>query len=343
MKRQVTIEKLPSGKYRVRHWETVNGKPKFVSEWFSDYGLAQRRAADLTLLLTAMKQGQPFSLAKPTELLNEYVNDPEVNEGEPFAEATKELKLNLRGFVEGFSSITQMTAFKIKAYLGTFENQTTRSIRYRDLHAFCAWALKKGYIQDNPFIFVNGNGGKEKLAKPRSAERDIKLSLEEIKKLINLCPPSLRLRLFHVAFTGKRKGEILKTEWKHLDLKHKTWFIPADNSKSKKDYTVPLNPTLALEFEKYQALTGHIVGRVHPKNNLGRELHKLAGRANIQVKVTPHVFRHSFASHWRGSPQVLMGLLGWSSPAMIQKYTHLNAEDLRQEAETKGLPSGLSL
>jgi integrase len=198
-------------------------------------------------------------------------------------------------------------------------------------------------VKDSPFYYLDGNGVKQKIPKSKPNQRDTKLSINQIKTLIDKASPAVRLRLFHVAFTGKRKSEILKTEWQHLDLENHTWFIPKQNSKSKRDSTVPIPKQLVEEFKRYQVQTGQIAGLIHPKCNFNRELHTLEKRSQIPVNVTPHVFRHSFASHWRGSPQVLMGLLGWTSPVMIQRYTHLNAEDLRREAEQKGITSNLGL
>ena len=330
MRKFVFVEKLPSGNYSVRHWQ--NGK--FIREWFSDYALASQREADLKKALLAKKQGQPYSLSKLSDLLVEYVNDPEINEGEPFAEETKKLKLNLKPFLTSVLNITDLSTQRIKTFLNSIPNTTTRSIRYRDLHAFCEWCLKKGYLKENPFFFINGSGGREKLPKPKTNRRKAKLSEVEIQALLRLCSPTLRLRLAHIATTGKRKTEILKTEWSHLDLDNATWFIPGENSKSKVDSTVPLlNNDFVEALKAYKKSLPNPTGRLYPKNNFNRDLQKLAKAAGVTVKVTPHVFRHSFASNWKGDAQTLMGLLGWKSPAMIQEYTHLNVEDLRKRAQ----------
>lgn len=339
MRKFVSIEKLPSGNYSVRYWKDK----KFEREWFADYDLARRRKVVLEGALLSKRQSQPYSLSTPAELLKEYVNDPEANDGEAFAEMTKQLKLLLGKFLSTVDFIPNLTTLRIKSYLNSIENQTTRSIRYRDLHAFCEWCLKKGYLKENPFNYEDVNGARLKINKPKPAERDTKLSPTEIQKLLDTANSTIRLRLLHIALTGKRKSEVLLTEWQHLDLEKRTWFIPKANSKSRRDSTIPLPIQLAEEFKKYQAATGHIVGKVHPRNNLGRELHLLAKKAGVSVNVTPHVFRHSFASCWRGSPQVLMGLLGWTSPIMIQRYTHLNAEDMRHEADSRGIAANLRL
>jgi integrase len=347
VRKAVHIEKLPSGAYSVRHWgpcpctdhEKKASEPFFYRDWCADYEAAKVRRSLLEARLLAFKQNLPDPTLKPGDLLVEYVNDPEVNGGKPFAEETKKLKLNLKPFLDSLSAVSHLNKVTIERYLATFTSQTTRSIRYRDLHAFSQWGMDQGYLTSNPFEY-EFNGKKKKLVKPKPNERDSKLSIEEIQRLLQACPAHLRARLLHIAYTGKRKTEILLTEWSHLDLEAGTWFIPGSHSKSKRDTSVPLPAALVSELKAYKQICGS-EGRVHPRNNLGRELHLLAEKVGITTAVTPHVFRHSFASHWRGSPQVLMGLMGWTSPAMIQKYTHLNAEDLRSEALQKGIAASV--
>ena len=41
--------------------------------------------------------------------------------------------------------------------------------------------------------------------------------------------------------TGARLNEVLNARWEHFDLEHRTWTIPAENSKSRKIRSIPLN------------------------------------------------------------------------------------------------------
>jgi integrase len=41
--------------------------------------------------------------------------------------------------------------------------------------------------------------------------------------------------------TGARRGELCAARWTQIDLKGKTWDVPAENSKTDKPYSVPLS------------------------------------------------------------------------------------------------------
>lgn len=57
-----------------------------------------------------------------------------------------------------------------------------------------------------------------------------------------------------------RIGELLKTEWKHIDFEQRTWFIPAANTKGergkKRDHLVYLSDFTLGQFRQLHALTG---------------------------------------------------------------------------------------
>jgi integrase len=70
-----------------------------------------------------------------------------------------------------------------------------------------------------------------------------------------------RLALWICLGTLCRIGELLMAQWKHLDLKASTWFIPKENAKGargkKQDQFVFLSPFALRQFKALHALTGH--------------------------------------------------------------------------------------
>jgi integrase len=69
-----------------------------------------------------------------------------------------------------------------------------------------------------------------------------------------------RIALWICLATACRIGELLMSEWKHVDLKHGTWFIPMENVKGargkKQEHRVYLSAFAIKQFKALHALTG---------------------------------------------------------------------------------------
>lgn len=326
MKRQVHIEKLPSGNYSVRHWEGT----KFAREWFSDYSLAKRRAADLTLKLTALKQGQPDPTLKPIDIVNAYL-DSLTHTHRPITILMK------KGILVPFGMSSQhITEGRIKEYMEDMFKQgysiSTVSIRMRDIKTLCKWARKSGLLQEDVFFNVKV---------PTAKEQGRKLSLQEIESIYKASDEGFKPFLGFLIYTGARRGEILKAKWADIDFEHRIWRIPAANCKTKRERFVPLDDKLIdliHTLPNPHPLIFYNFSRHHPSHLL-RKACKKVGIAHPRI----HDFRHSYASHWTGDPRKLMDKLGWKSMTMVKRYSHFTVEDIRKESDEKGIAGNLNL
>jgi integrase/recombinase XerD len=69
------------------------------------------------------------------------------------------------------------------------------------------------------------------------------------------------------------------------------------------------------------------------RESVWRLVRRWAGEAGIEARVTPHTFRHSFATHLLeggADLRVVQTLLGHASISTTQLYTHLTGERLRE-------------
>ena len=118
------------------------------------------------------------------------------------------------------------------------------------------------FAQDRDIIEVDPTATirKSKIGKP-DTPRDRYLSEAEIKELYQKIPAanlniSTQAAIYIALSTGCRIGELLKAQWKEVDLGVNTWLIPAENSKNGVAMTIFLSDFATKQFKLLQSL-GH--------------------------------------------------------------------------------------
>jgi integrase/recombinase XerC len=109
--------------------------------------------------------------------------------------------------------------------------------------------------------------------------------------------------------------------------------------KGDKERVVPVGETALEALDAYLAIRGRQRGplflnarggRLTPRS-VHRIVKRLARRAGISQRVTPHTLRHSFATHMLGEGadlRLIQELLGHSRLSTTQRYTHVSPEHL---------------
>ena len=117
--------------------------------------------------------------------------------------------------------------------------------------------------------------------------------------------------------------------------------------KGNKERRVPMGEEARERLQRYLAgprdawTAGHPVaavfvsqrGRRLTRESVWRLVRRWAGVAEVAARVTPHTFRHSFATHLLeggADLRVVQTLLGHASISTTQLYTHLTGERLRE-------------
>lgn len=126
---------------------------------------------------------------------------------------------------------------------------------FTDLKQFFLWAFDRELIPSNPLQGINKGrvGGSD-------VERDRFLSADEIRELRDKLPDAkfdrqTELVIWIMLSTLCRVGEIIQARWEHVDMEARRWFIPAENTKNKKNHTVFLSDFALRQFQELQALT----------------------------------------------------------------------------------------
>jgi integrase/recombinase XerD len=138
--------------------------------------------------------------------------------------------------------------------------------------------------------------------------------------------------------SGLRVSELVRLRSEDLDSDR--GLIRVRAGKGRKDRYTLLSDRAAEEIEIHRRFQGDEVPWVFPGGHDGRPITvrtvqkvvaRIGERAGIRKKVTPHVLRHSFATHLLETGtdiRYIQELLGHASTKTTQIYTHVSRKDL---------------
>lgn len=221
---------------------------------------------------------------------------------------------------------------------------SARSLRRKasSLRGLYRFLQRDGYTDENPTELLE----LPRLGSPLPKD----LTLDEVDRLLAQPDPATPLgvrdqALLEVLYaTGLRVSELLGLRLQDLNLE--VGYVVA-YGKGKKERLVPVGEVALERLKAY--LTGvrpglaksarvpHVFlnrfgGRLS-RQGFWKTLHRYALQAGVTSPVTPHVLRHSFATHLleRGADlRSVQIMLGHASISTTQIYTHLNRERLKQ-------------
>lgn len=214
------------------------------------------------------------------------------------------------------------------------------------VRGYFAFLLEEGVLAIDP---------SDRLESPKAGRKlpDV-LSIEEVQRILEAPdeahPMFWRDRsVLEVLYaTGMRVSEVVDLKIGHLDLEEGLCTVFGKGSKER---LVPLGGPARSSLERYLRGTrnhldsGEGEGRVF-LNQRGRPLtratlwsmvKKYAARAGVEKTVSPHTFRHSFATHLlEGGADLaaVQELLGHADISTTQIYTHVDREYLREVHRT---------
>jgi len=213
------------------------------------------------------------------------------------------------------------------------------------IRSFFKFCLREGIIKVNPTIHLITPKIEKKLP--------YFLYVQEVNKLIETPLKNTILGIRDRAIlellygTGIRVGELVNINICNIDLDEKTILVFGKGSKER---ILPLsNPTIKAMQEYLTSRNIFKKNRFVNKNDLeALFLNRLGGRlttrsirriiikymkmADLNKKISPHVLRHSFATHLLGGGADLRSvqeLLGHKSLSTTQIYTHITKERLK--------------
>ncbi len=212
------------------------------------------------------------------------------------------------------------------------------------IKSFYRYCLRFDLLDDNPFSLVKSMKSSRKLPSV--------LTIEEVSSFIH-APGydviGMRDRvIFRVLYsTGCRLSELLTMNIPDLDLQQKRVIV---HGKGDKDRFVFLSTNTIKDIELYLPLReqylisrGLVEASQKPLfiNKQGKQLtpqgvhyifHTYAKKIGIEKHVTPHTFRHTFATHLLDHDagiRVVQELLGHENISTTQIYSHVSVKRLK--------------
>ncbi len=158
------------------------------------------------------------------------------------------------------------------------------------------------------------------------------LSKEEILQMIQATKNLKHRCMISLLYsTGLRRGELLTM--KVTDIDSHRMLVKVKQGKGGKDrYTLLRKQVLHelrayyLQYHPKEYLFEGPGGRPYSGSSVMKIVHRAARKAGIRQRVTPHMLRHSFATHLLEAGTDLcyiQVLLGYNSSKTTERYTHV--------------------
>ncbi len=208
------------------------------------------------------------------------------------------------------------------------------------LKSYYKYLKKLGFVSANPAAKINGPKKPERLPTYVQSAVLSKCLDAEVGEEFTLVRDALVMELLYQ--TGMRRAELLTLRYTDINKHKKELRI---TGKGNKERIVPISADLLAAIDRYKDRVGDIFPDIQTDKliitNKGQSaypkmiyniVHKSLGQWSKADKLSPHVLRHSFATHLADNGadlNAIKELLGHSSLAATQVYMHNSIEKLR--------------
>ena len=220
--------------------------------------------------------------------------------------------------------------------------KSTISRKLSSLRTFYKYLVLNNKVESNPFLLVSS---------PKKEKRIPKfINYNNMEEILNV--PNIKTKegqrervILEVLYaSGVRVSELVNIKLKDIDFSNKNILIFGKGSKERLvsfgDYALEYinlylkeGRNLLLDGVKSDYL---IVGKKNEKLTTRRVeqiIDDIIKRTSIKLNITPHMFRHTFATHLLDNGcdlLVVQELLGHASLSSTEMYTHVSNEHLRE-------------
>lgn len=240
--------------------------------------------------------------------------------------------------------VPQITAGLIRSWMASLKDSeyTAKSINRKisTLRSFFRKQMKNGVIKQTPLTTVTTPKISKRLP-AFVAEKDMETLFRHVEFPDTWNGRTDRLILSVFYHTGMRVSELVNLKEKHIDVHYRQVKVLG---KGNKERLIPVSAALMLEIQEYVAKKGANEpgkevflfvsenGKQLNRGRVGASVKKYLGTVTTLEKKSPHILRHTFATHLMNNGADLNAvkeLLGHASLAATQVYTHNTIEKLK--------------
>jgi integrase/recombinase XerC len=244
-------------------------------------------------------------------------------------------------------TVASVTALDIRSYLGVLykkkNNKATIARKLSAVRSFFRHLVKRGLLTDNPADQI--------LTPKQNQHIPVWLPVDDMFRLLSAMadPSLLGLRnraVFETIYScGLRvseaaglNGEDIDTAGRMVRVRgkgHKERLVPIGriSIESIHQYRQQLERERGIREDRPGPLFLNKRGTRLSTRSMARILDKISKECGIPVPVSPHAFRHSFATHMLDAGadlKVVQELLGHKSLSTTQRYTHVSISRLME-------------
>lgn len=242
---------------------------------------------------------------------------------------------------KNIDSIEYKDVLDFISYIKNNHKSTSINRSLSTLRSYYNYLLKENIVKTNPFKLVNSMKKEKKLPEYFKYNEYVEL-LDSINTDTNL---GIRNRcIFEVLLcTGCRCNELINIKLEDVDIRNKEIKVLG---KGNKERIVYLGSYAIDSLEKYLSIRESLLNKNKNNylfvNHLGNKLttrgvrdiiDKILFKSSLDLKITPHTFRHSFATMLLNEGcdlKSVQELLGHVSLSTTSIYTHVSNEELKR-------------
>jgi integrase/recombinase XerC len=244
----------------------------------------------------------------------------------------------------GETPLTELSHIYIRSWLASLKDEglASKSINRKisSLKSFFKYQLKTGVIRQTPMAKIVSPKNEKRLPN-FVADEDMRTLLNHVEFPETWQGKTERLLVLLFYNTGMRISEVISLKNSQVNVSNHTLKILG---KGNKERIVPVSPDILSQIKNYQAERNHLIperadllfitekGRALSPRSVYSSIKKYLSLVTTVEKRSPHVLRHTFATHLVNNGADLNAvkeLLGHSSLAATQIYTHNTIEKLK--------------